>query len=343
MSPRRLLERLRSTHDKEKNNGVDNDPDIQIEKEFETNIVPLEGSPYIQRRYTCPEQTEMAVVKKAVTGTSKGKGVSRQQMMVGKDQSLDKVVDDKSSLSITVEVKVKVSMANQLETPLRHTLSFKTAIAKKVNNLKDPEKAANHSEQPIDFVTKRLDEDCQTGESVAIVQEILSTLLTDVVNQHNSNCITEHFTIAREENIAIDPDRNSEFEPAQLNLKKSDSKQDLGSEKFSQQTALEFVDGAGAQTEIDAEVPVGGIPTAFWLLRDPVATPESQPLPWDERIIFPMEHEVKGVSLWSVGTGGCVGVDYRFPTPTGRESVGRQVRFPPAVAYQQQRYWRGQF
>ena len=36
--------------------------------------------------------------------------------------------------------------------------------------------------------------------------------------------------------------------------------------------------------------------------------------------------QVKGVSLWSVGTGGCVGVDYRFPTATGRQLVGKQVK-----------------
>ena len=300
-------------------------------KEYETNIVPLEGSQYGQRRYTCPDQTEMAEVKRAVTAISKGVTDVSIRMDRGKDHSMDKAVDDNSSLSVTVEVKVKVSMANQMvdqqETPLRHTLSFKTALAKKVNNnFKDKEEAEtlaeDLTEQQIEFVGRSLSKDRQDGESATIVQQIISTLLTDAVN-----CNTDHFIIATDENVSVDSDKNNVHDPVELNLNKSDFQQDLRSENGSQQTPLEFEDGAGTQSEIEIEdeAPLGQIPTAFLLLREPVATPERQS--WDERIIFPMEHEVKGVSLWSVGTGGCVGVDYRFPTPTGRETEGRQVRF----------------
>ena len=273
-------------------------------KEYETNIVPIERSPFGQRRYTCPDQTEMAEVKRAVTAISKGVADVSIRMDRGKDHFMDKAVVDNSSLSVTVEVKVKVSMANQMvdhqETPLRQTLSFKTALAKKVNNnFNDEEEgetlAADLTEQPIEFVSRSLSKDRQDGESVAIVQQILSTLLTDVANQHLSNCNTDHFIIETEENNSVDSDKNSVHDPVELNLNKSDFQQDLQSENYSQQTTLEFEDGAGAHTETEDEAPVGQIPTAFLLLREPVATPERQT--WDERIIFPMEHEVKRVSL----------------------------------------------
>ena len=275
-------------------------------KEYETNIVPLEGSQYGQRRYTCPDQTEMAEVKRAVTAISKGVTDVSIRMDHGKDHSMDKAVDDNSGLSVTVEVKVKVSMANQMvdqqETPLRHTLSFKTALAKKVNNnFKDKEEAEtlaeDLTEQQIEFVGSCLSKDRQDGESATIVQQIISTLLTDAVNQHFINCNTDHFIIATDENVSVDSDKNNVHDPVELNLNKSDFQQDLRSENGSQQTPLEFEDGAGTQSEIEDEAPVGQIPTAFLLLREPVATPERQS--WDERIIFPMEHEVKGVSLWS--------------------------------------------
>ena len=203
---------------------------------------------------------------------------------------------------------MKVSTANQSvehqETALKQTLCFKT---KKFNAL-----APKLSEQAIEFASGKLgeEEDCKYGESVAIVQEILSILLTDVVN-----CNNENFIRTKEENISVASDKNTVIDPVELNWKISDFKEDPGSEKAEAEV--------GRNAEVGEEAPVGQIPTAFLLLRDPLATPESPS--WNERIIFPMEHEVKGVSLWSVGIGGCVGVDYRFPTPTGREPVGKQV------------------
>ena len=197
---------------------------------------------------------------------------------------------------------MKVALGRELQNSSPGpTHTFATEIAEVEKKAKIEEEktrtvllAATPSEQPI-----KVSNTCQSyhrreNESYLIVGQILSTFLEDLIDQMCSNS---------EKSCGLDNDILPVHQsPTQMALGFEPPLDHLGSSApkeapfgYHGPSEVSFDHSVPNEAHFSAhdpsEAPLGQIPTTFVLLREPVAGGESQT--WDDRIIFPMEHEVR--------------------------------------------------
>ena len=196
---------------------------------------------------------------------------------------------------------MKVALGRELQNSSpgpTHTFAAEIAEVEKKAKIEDEKTrtvllAATPSEQPI-----KVSNTCQSyhrreNESYLIVGQILSTFLEDLIDQMCSNS---------EKSCGLDNDILPVHQsPTQMALGFEPPLDHLGSSApkeapfgYHGPSEVSFDHSVPNEAHFSAhdpsEAPLGQIPTTFVLLREPVAGGESQT--WDDRIIFPMEHEV---------------------------------------------------
>ena len=215
--------------------------------------------------------------------------------------------DQKSGISLKLKVALGRELQNSSPRPT-HTFATEIAEMEKKARIEDEKTrtvllAATLTEQPIKVSNTRQSYHRRENESSLIVGQILSTFLGDLIDQMCSNS---------EKSCGLDNDILSVhqsppkialgFEPPLDYLGFSAPKEapfgyhGPSEVSYDRHVSSEVSHGHPVPNEAHfsahdpSEAPLGQIPTAFVLLREPVAGGESQT--WDDRIIFPMEHEV---------------------------------------------------